>query len=299
MSQHHSRSGFVFALSAYLIWGLAPLYFKWLEHVPAIEIIAHRIVWSLLLLLVILMITGKLASLRLLWPKLPWLIVSALLVSGNWLIFVWAITHDRISETSLGYYINPLVSVLLARIFLAERLTPLQLLAFIFAGGAVLIRLISVGELPWIALALAFSFGFYGLVRKNIHVAAVSGLAIETILLLPFAIAYLLWLYFKGNLSFGYIDNQTDVLLILAGVVTTFPLLCFAAAVVRLPLITISILQYIAPSMSLALAVLIYKEPFGLIDIISFACIWLGLMIFTFDGYRRREKYPYHSKIND
>ncbi len=293
MSHDQARSGLVYALSAYIFWGLAPLYFKWLEHVSAAEIIAHRIVWSLLLLIFILLVSGKLGSLKTLLPKLPWLVVSAILISANWLIFVWAVTHERISETSLGYYINPLVSVLLARLFLSERLSPLQIVAFVFAGCAVLIRLMSYGQLPWVALVLAFSFGFYGLVRKNINVGAVSGLAMETAMLCPLAIAYLMWLNVNDSLSFATVDVQTTGLLIMAGIITTFPLLCFAAAVVRLSLITIGILQYIAPSMSLVLAVLLYNEPFGLIDGISFVFIWVGLVIFSYDGYRRREKYPY------
>ena len=291
MSDDQTRRGLMFALSAYFLWGIAPVYFKWMQHVNAAEIIAHRIIWSLLLLLAVLIITGKLKQAFLLLPKFKWLLLTAILISANWLIFVWAVTHERISETSLGYYINPLVSVLLARLFLFERLRALQGLAFGFAAIGVLVRLVEYGQLPWVALVLAFSFGFYGLVRKHINVPAVAGLAIETMVLAPVAIGYLIWLDYENALSFLHINWQTNVLLISAGIVTTLPLLCFAAAVVRLSLISIGILQYLAPSMSLIIAVIWFKEPFSLIDLSSFILIWMGLVVFTWDGFLRTKQY--------
>lgn len=286
MPNTRGREGFWFALTAYLTWGIAPIYFKWLETVAATEIIAHRITWSVILLLLVLFLTGKLFQLRQLLSKWPWLVITALLISANWLIFVWAITHERISETSLGYYINPLVSVVLAGIFLGERLRPLQWLAFIVAGIGVGVRLLHYGQLPWVALCLAVSFGFYGLLRKKIDAPAVAGLAFETILLLPFAVAYLVWLSVNDQLAFAEQSLTIDALLLAAGVVTTIPLLCFAAAVVRLNLSTIGIMQYIAPTLSLILAVVIYGEPFNPSDVLSFACIWVALGVFTFDNYR-------------
>lgn len=286
MSPNETRRGLIFALAAYITWGLAPLYFKYLQNVGAGEIIAHRILWALLLLAAVQFITNNLKQVWQLLPKFPWLLLTAVLISTNWLIFVWAITQARISETSLGYYINPLVSVLLGRLFLGERLRPLQGVAFGLAILGVLVRLFEYGQLPWIALVLAFSFGFYGLVRKQIRAPAVAGLMVETLIISPFALGYLLWLDQHGGLTFLHVDRQTDGLLIAAGLVTTIPLLCFAAAVVRLSLTSIGILQYIAPSMALAMAVLLFGEPFSKVDFLSFLLIWLALVLFTWDSFR-------------
>jgi chloramphenicol-sensitive protein RarD len=286
MPSNETRRGLLFALAAYFTWGLAPLYFKLLEEVGAAEIIAHRIVWSLMLLGAVLLFSGSFKQVSQLLPKLPWLLLTALLISTNWLVFVWAINAERISETSLGYYINPLVSVLLARLFLREKLRPLQGVAFALAALGVMVRLFEYGQLPWVALVLAFSFGFYGLLRKQIHVSAVAGLMVETLAMSPFAIAYLWWLEHNDALSFLHSNLQTDVLLAAAGLVTTVPLICFAAAVVRLSLVSIGILQYIAPSMSLVIAVLLFGEPFSIADFFSFLLIWLALVVFTWDSFR-------------
>jgi len=291
MPMDQTRRGLLAALSAYGLWGIAPIYFKWMASVSAAEIIAHRIIWSLILLVAVLFILGKLSQVKTLLPKFPWLMLTAVLISTNWLIFVWAVTHERISETSLGYYINPLVSVLLARLFLGERLRLLQGIAFAFAAAGVLVRLVEYGHLPWVALVLAISFGFYGLVRKQIEVPAIAGLLLETSVLAPVAIIYLFWLNQQGVLSFAHVDWQTNLLLVSAGFVTTIPLLCFAAGVVRLPLTTIGILQYIAPSMSLIIAIFLYGEPFSSADLLSFVLIWIGLLVFTLDSFRRSRLY--------
>lgn len=286
MSHAQDRKGLVFALTAYITWGMAPIYFKFLVSISSVEVIAHRIVWSVFFLLLVLVITKQLSQLKQLLAKLNWLVVSALLVSGNWLLFVWAVSQGRISETSLGYYINPLVSVVLASVFLGETLRPLQRLAFLVASIGVAVRLFHYGAIPWVAIVLALSFGCYGLVRKKVAVPAVAGLTMETLLLLPIALLFLLFANSNGTLSFLHGPISVDLLLVFAGVVTSVPLLCFAAAVVRLNLITIGMLQYIAPSLSLFLAVWVYGEPFTLIDLISFACIWIALIIFTVDSIR-------------
>jgi chloramphenicol-sensitive protein RarD len=282
--EQKSIQGAYFALGAYLFWGVAPVYFKWVSHVSAPEILIQRVIWSVVLLLGILAYTGQLHALRISRKKIALLFVSALLLSTNWLIFIYAIINNNIVETSLGYFINPLVSVFLGMIFLKERLRPLQWIAIAITAAGIMFKLAFFNEIPWMALALAFSFGFYGLIRKNLQLHPVAGLALETLMVLPFAIAGLFWLYQTGDMKFLNLDWQTDLLLVAAGFVTSFPLLCFAAAVARLSLTAAGMFQYIAPSLSLGIAVLIYGEPFGLDRQITFACIWVALILFTVES---------------
>lgn len=272
--------GIYYALTAFTFWGLVPIYFKWVDHVSPWEILAHRVVWAVILLLCILAYTGQLKELRVPPAYLPKLFVTAALLSVNWLVFIYAVVNGNIAETSLGYFINPLVSVFLGLVFLKEKLRPLQWIAIIIAAAGIGIQLVFFGDVPWFALALAFSFGFYGLLRKNLNMHPIGGLAIETIIVLPFAVAFLIWTAGIGMLSFG--DSiRVDLLLALGGFVTSFPLLCFNAAVTRLSLTAIGMFQYIAPSMSLILAVAYYGEPFELKRMLTFACIWIALAIFT------------------
>lgn len=289
--QAHSETvkGVYFALTAYAFWGLVPVYFKWVDQVSPWEILSHRIIWAVVLLLAILAYTRQLQMLRIPMDRLPRLFATAALLSINWLVFIYAVINNNISETSLGYFINPLVSVFLGMIFLGERLRPLQWIAIVIAGSGILVQLLLFGQIPWLALALAFSFGFYGLLRKNLNMHPIAGLAIETLIVMPFALAYLIWAGMLGILTFG--DNLSiDLLLILGGFVTSFPLLCFNAAVTRLSLTAIGMFQYIAPSMSLILAVLYYGEPFGRESLLTFGCIWTALIIFTAEAYRHHKK---------
>ena len=301
MFDRQTRQGGYFALAAYCIWGVAPIYFKLVGHVQPLEIIAHRVTWSAILLMAVLALSGKLGELRLPLKSLGWLLLSAMLLACNWLIFVFAVLNDQIIDTSLGYFINPLVSVFLGIFFLGERLRPLQWLALSTAFLGVMIQLVVLGHLPLISLALAFSFGFYGLIRKNLNLPAVSGLALETLIILPFALGYLVWQQAQGALAFSNLSLETDLLLVLGGVVTSLPLLFFAGAVTRLSLTTVGIFQYLAPSLTLLLAVLYFEEPFNRVQFATFFCVWVSIVIFTTEalGYHRKHYRDHARASND
>lgn len=281
MFEKRTLQGAYLALMAFGTWGVAPVFFKQLSHVSAVEILCHRVIWSLLLLLAILTATGQLQLLRAPRRTLALCLLTAALLSANWLLFIYAIINDNIIETSLGYFINPLVSVFLGMIFLGERLRPLQWLAIAIAALGIGIQIIAYGQLPWISLTLAFSFGFYGLLRKRMNMPAVAGLALETLVMLPVALLGLAWFHQTGSMSFGTINISTNMLLMLGGVITSVPLLCFTAAVTRLSLAAAGMFQYLAPSLSLVLAVMVYGEPFGTERLVTFACIWTALAIFS------------------
>jgi chloramphenicol-sensitive protein RarD len=286
--------GGLYALGAYGFWGVAPIYFKWVKDVPALEILSHRVLWSFVLLTVLILLGRKRQTVRNVFgtpSKFAWLVVSGLLVACNWLLFIWALQNDRMVESSLGYFINPLVSVVLGVLFMGEKLRILQILAVLFALVGVANEVVSLGSLPWVAVSLALSFGFYGLVRKRVGVESMVGLAIETALLAPLSLGYLIWVYQSGELVFGQAGWQINGLLLLAGVVTTFPLVCFGAAALRLSLSMLGFFQYLAPSMMLLLALFVYDEPFRHGQIVSFSFIWLGLIIFTLENvYHGRRK---------
>lgn len=287
MTASNAKQGALFALTAYVFWGLIPLFFKTLEAAGPGEILAHRILWSVLLLLGLLKFLGKLndffATLKSVNRLMP-LMLSSLLISTNWLVFIWSINNERVLETSLGYYINPLVSVFLATVVLKERLSRLQLAAIGIAALGVLNQLIMFGQAPWVALTLAFSFGGYGLVRKKINVDPFVGLAVETMLLLPIALGYLVYLQTAGEGVFLKVSGRLDLLLLLSGAVTAFPLVVFGAAARRLSLTALGLFQYIAPSVSFLLAILFFKEPFGVTEIVTFSLIWFALSVFCVDS---------------
>ena len=299
MSQMFEKStiqGAYFALIAYIFWGILPIYFKAVDHVSAIEILVHRVLWSVVFLLGVLVYTGQLDRLRLPPRKLGLLFFSALLIAANWLLSIYGIVNDNIVETSLGYFISPLVSVFLGVIFLGERLRPLQWIAIAIAFFGIFFQLIYFGKIPWIALSLAFSFGFYGLIRKNLNLHSVAGLALETLMMVPFALFALFWIYEKGQLQFGVADLNTNLLLVSAGVVTSIPLLCFSAAITKISLTASGMFQYLAPSISLVIALVMYDEPFGVDRLMTFSCIWLALTIFTTEMllHHRRKQYFLH-----
>ncbi len=278
-----THEGVLAALSAYIIWGLVPIFFKQLGNVPALEIIAHRVVWSLLLVGGFLAVRGALGPV---WrhathPKtLAHAALAAALVMSNWLIFVWAVNADRILETSLGYFITPLVSIVLGVVVLHERLRPRQWVAVSLAVVGVTLETWRIGHLPWVSLGLAATFGSYGLLRKQLPVDAAGGLFLETACATPFALAYLLWLGSNG--SFG-LQTTTDSLLIASGAVTAVPLLLFAIGARRLPMSTMGFLQYSAPSISFLVAILFYGEPMNVTRLLAFAAIWTGLALYTAD----------------
>ena len=289
--QAERRRGTLAALSAFCIWGLSPLYFKAIGTVPPFEIVAHRILWSVLFLaglLALLPFTGGAARVREVCrqPRLVGLLtLTALLTGSNWLVFIWAIDAGRLIEASLGYFINPLVSVALGALFLGERLRPLQRVAVAVALAGVGWRMWQLGALPWVPLFLAGTFGVYGLLRKRAPVEAVSGLFIETALVAPLALAGLVWMSANGTLSFGS-GAHTDWLLPLTGVITALPLVLFTVGARRLPLATVGFLQYLAPSLNFALAIWVFREPFDATQLIGFVLIWAALAIYSIDMVR-------------
>lgn len=289
-----SRSGALAAIGAYTLWGLTPIYFRMVDAAPALEIVAHRVIWSSLLLASVLALVGRLETVRAALRNRSLahtLLASALLITSNWLIFVWAVNQGRILDASLGYYINPLISIALGALFLGERLRRMQLAAVALAAAGVANELITLGELPWISLSLATTFGFYGLLRKRTAVDAGSGLLIETLWLSPFAIAWLLWSASAEQLAFATPGTATlSALLVAAGAVTTLPLLLFAYGAKRLTLATQGFIQYLAPTINLALAVLVYDEKVGTAKLLSFALIWSGLLIYSADIWLRMNR---------
>lgn len=280
------REGFAFAFAAYGFWGLAPLYFLLVEFAQPTEIIVHRIIWSLLLLLGILWFRGHLSQLTRMPKKhYAWLVLSGALLAVNWWVFVWALQNDRVMETSVGYYINPLVSVVLGVVVLRERLRKWQWLACAIVALGIVHEITIVGEVPLVALALALSFGFYGLVRKTLGIEAVLGLTVEAFLMLPLAAAGLYWLAQNESMHAFDFGGLGLVYLALGGLVTSLPLLWFNAAAVRLPLVILGMIQYLAPSITLLLAVFFYGEPFTPAKAITFGLVWAGLAVFTAEGY--------------
>jgi chloramphenicol-sensitive protein RarD len=282
------KAGVIFALAAYSMWGIAPMYFKLLSSVPALEIVMHRIVWSVLVLCLLLLVRKKFSQVlkAIRDPKIiTTLSISGILLAVNWLVFIWAVNNDRMLDASLGYFINPLFNVLLARFFLQERLTRLQLLAVFVALAGVAFLVFSYGELPWIALVLATSFSIYGLLRKKVTVDSMPGLFIESSIMLPFALLY--WLIMdtsSGNMFANSMD--LNIILLLAGAVTTAPLLCFTAAARRIRYTTLGFFQYVGPSLMFLLAVLHYQEPLDTTRVITFVCVWSGLLIYVYDSVR-------------
>ncbi|CAH1538395.1 putative transporter RarD [Vibrio jasicida] len=291
--QQRSRQGILLAVGAYTMWGIAPIYFKSIAEVSPLEILSHRVFWSFFLLAALLHFGRQWRSVRDIIKnktKMMYLISTAILVGANWLIFIWAVTSNHMLDASLGYYINPLINVLLGMVFLGERLRKLQWFAVVLAACGVLVQLIVFGSVPVVAIALAMSFGFYGLLRKKVSVEAQTGLFIETLVMLPAASIYLFFIASTPTSNMFENPWQLNTLLIAAGVITTLPLLCFTGAATRLKLSTLGFFQYIGPSLMFLLAVLIYGEPFTSDKAITFAFIWGALVIFSFDGLRNNRK---------
>jgi chloramphenicol-sensitive protein RarD len=278
--------GWVSALTAYLAWGLFPIYFKALVGVPALEVLAHRVLWSVVLLVPVVLLLRRgptvWSALRA-WGRLAAL-TSATLVAVNWLVYIWAVQAGRVVEASLGYFVNPLLSVLLGVVFLGERLRRVQALAVGLAGAGVLWLVFEVRVVPWLPLSLALSFGLYGLVRKRAGMDPVGGLLAETALLAPAALAFLAWRGGAG--AFGH-DARGSLLLAAAGPITTVPLVLFADGVRRLPLSTVGLLQYLTPTLQFLLGVVVYREVFTHAHAVAFACIWSALALYSWDTLRR------------
>lgn len=288
-------AGLLAGIGAYGTWGLIPGYFKAVAAAPPLELLAHRVVWALILLLVLLKQQGRLGELReALRPgrTLVMLSASTVLIAINWLVYIWAVVGGRVLEGSLGYFINPLVNVVLGVLVLKEKLEPPVVWAVAMAGLGVARLTLSIGHPPWVSLTLAFSFGSYGLLRKLAPVGAVVGLAVETLLLFPFALGFLVWARESGRLTFLAGDLGLDALLVLAGPLTAIPLLLFTAAARRLPLSTLGFIQYLSPTLQFLLAVFLWGEPLGPERVVAFACIWSGLLIFAVHSLRRGAPEP-------
>ncbi|MFZ5822165.1 MAG: EamA family transporter RarD [Chloroflexota bacterium] len=281
------KKGLLYALGAYGLWGLFPIYWKFVKHVPALQVIGHRIVWSFVLLFIVILATDQWTRLRSLLTRrvLAVYLLTGLLLSVNWLIYVWGVNAGYIVETSLGYFINPLISVLLGVFFLRERLRPVQWLPLGLATAGVLYLTFTYGRLPWIAISLAFSFGLYGLVKKLAPLGSLHGLTLETGMVFAPAVAYLLFAEIQGDGHFLRDGLATDLFLIGAGLVTTVPLLMFASAVQRIPLTMVGLMQYIAPTIQFLIGVLVYKEPFDQARLIGFGMVWVALVIFWVEGF--------------
>jgi chloramphenicol-sensitive protein RarD len=277
-----TRAGFTFAVLAYLIWGVLPLYMKALAHIPAVEVIAHRILWSVPIAGLILIVLGRTGDLlrALKTPRMVAMAaVTAALISINWGVYVWSIANDRALDAALGYYMNPLFSVALGAVILRERLAPVQWVAVGLAAVAVTILTISAGVLPWAALILMTTFGLYGFLRKTLPIGPNQGFLLEVLLLSPPALAYLVWL--GPDNHFATAGWSDSLLLLGTGAVTAIPLMLYANGAKGLRLSTIGLLQYIVPTMILLIAVFVFDEPFGPARAVAFPLIWLALLLYT------------------
>lgn len=288
------RSGVLFGLIAYSLWGVFPVYFKWIETVAPTEVLVHRVVWAVPFGAFIIFARRQ-------WPQvraafvdrsmLAWLTLAALCISINWLIYIWAVQNERIFEASLGYYINPLIYVAVGVVLLGERLRRAQMMAVVLAFIGVSYLTISGGVFPWVALSLATLFTAYGVIRKQVSIGAMPGLFIETSLLFPFAVAWLCFLLLKGNASFAAGDSSQSFLLLMAGPITVMPLLLFALSAKRLTLTTIGFMQFLAPTLQFFTG-LYYGEKLSPAHIVCFSFIWVAVAFFSFDALSAGRKKP-------
>jgi len=289
------RSGIIYAALAFLCWGLFPIYFHALDGVPPLQILAHRMLWSLGFLLIVLLLRRQWKWLNVVrQPRVFFsFVLSALLLSANWLVYIWSVTNHHVIEASLGYFINPLVNIMLGYLILKERLRTVQWVAIAIAALGVAWLTWQTGTVPWIALFLAFSFGGYGLLRKTAALGALEGLSFETIVLFPLAAAYVIWLTVNGQNVFINTDSDTiRVLLVMAGPLTAIPLLLFASGARKIPLSILGLLQYLSPTLQFLLGVWLFKEAFTADRLVGFVLIWSALILFAGEGLLRRSPAP-------
>ncbi|MED3645860.1 EamA family transporter RarD [Halalkalibacterium halodurans] len=292
--KNQQKTGVIAAISAYLIWGFLPLYWKLVDEVPASEMLAHRIVWSLGFMVILLAVMKKNRQvMREILDTLAnkktafGITMAAILISMNWFIFIYAVSSDKVIEASLGYYINPLINVLLAIVFLRESLSKWEVASFLLAAAGVLNITLHYGSFPWVAFALAISFGVYGLIKKVVSLSAWASLTIETLIMTPFALLFLLYIPLSGGASaFSLNHLSTAWLIIASGAATALPLLLFATGAKRISFSLIGFLQYLAPTIMLMLGVFLFQEPFSRVQFVSFLLIWTGLIIFTISRSR-------------
>ena len=286
LSEAARREGLISIVAAYTMWGMFPLYFKALD-APPLEVLMHRVLWSAVFLASLLSVQRRwawlgatFASPRVLLRSL----LSASLLSVNWFVYIWAVAQGRVVDASLGYFITPLLSVLIGVLSLGERLRSVQRLAVLTAGGGVLWLTLQFGQLPWVGLSLAITFGSYGALRKTAALGALEGLMLETLLMLPVSFSYLLWLVLSKESAFVSGELSLRVLLLSAGPLTSVPLLLFASGARRIPLSLVGLLQYISPTLQLLLGVLVWREPFNQAKLLGYALIWLALLIYSLEG---------------
>lgn len=287
MKLTNEKEGAFYAALSYTMWGIIPIYWKWVQDVPADEVLAHRVLWSFVFMVGLLLATKKwklfvsfVREISLNRKKFLALLTASLLVTANWGIFIWAVNSGHILQTSLGYYINPLISVLLGVIVLKEKLSGAQIVSFSLAAVGVLILGIYYGEFPWVSLILAITFGLYGLVKKMVRAEAAIGLTLETMMVTPLAVGYWLYLLFTSNSKF-FVSTDTSLLLIGGGIATAIPLLYFAKGAQKVPLSMLGFLQYIAPTLTLILGVFVYQESFTKMHLLAFLFIWGALTIYS------------------
>jgi chloramphenicol-sensitive protein RarD len=287
--------GILYAGLAYVFWGIVPIYWRWLANVPAFEITVHRVLWCALFVAAVSFVRRRsthLLSLICNTRLLATLTLTSILISTNWLIYIYCVSSHQLVEASLGYYIVPLISIALGVTLFGEHMSRLRLFAVVLAGAAVLLKTMEVGHIPWIAPALALSFGFYGYFRKRANVDAMDGLTIETLILFPFTLALVLFWSVSGAGAFRLSQPTTGALLILGGPLTAVPLAMFAAGARRIRLTTLGFLQYLAPSITLTLAIFGFGERFTWLDAITFGCVWMALVIVAAEGHISRARTP-------
>ncbi|MFC3039904.1 EamA family transporter RarD [Virgibacillus xinjiangensis] len=293
MKDNQATIGILYALGAYFLWGFLPMYWKLADHVPAGQVLAHRIIWAFAFMVVIILLTGKQQAIlhetkevirnkRRFWG----IALASILISLNWLTFIWAVNSDHVIQASLGYYINPLVSILLGAIVLKERFNGSQIVSFILAACGVVYLTISYGVFPWVSLILAFSFAFYGLLKKIVQVSTMTGLTIETLMVTPIALIYLSAIP-ANSFTWAAPLSTTNLILAGSGAATAIPLLMFASGAKQIPLAMVGFLQYIAPTIMLLLGVFLYQEPFTQAHLVAFVLIWTALIIYMASTYRR------------
>lgn len=283
-----NRKGVLYAFIAYGIWGVFPIYWKLLEHVNSMEILVSRVIWSFVFTAIFIVLIRQrkllIEDLKSLWgqKKIFWSLIGAsFVITCNWYLYIWAVNHGHVIDTSLGYYINPLLTVLCGVFFFKEKLSKGKLLAVLIALIGVLIMTVSYGSVPWISLLIAGSFAIYGMLKKKSTLEATRGLVIETLFILPFALVYYIYLMTTNSGSFLQVDWKTDLLLIVGGIVTAYPLVMFAKAAKALPQYLLGFIQYLTPTVVLILGVVLYHEPFTKIELISFSFIWLAIIVFS------------------
>jgi len=288
---NENRLGQLYAILAFLFWGaITPIYFKEVSSVEPLEVLIHRIIWSFIILVPLLFITKQVYIYNTLIKditKLKYLALSTFFISINWLVFIWAVTNDKIMETALGYYINPLVSIFLGYLFFQERMSKNQYIAIFIAFIAVLYQIITLGSIPLVSLTLAFSFAFYGMIRKKINLGSIVGLFVETLIMMPFALIGIYYLYTINSISFLNSSDYINIMLTLGGIITITPLLLFNGAATRLKLTTLGFLQYLGPTCAFLLAVFVYNEEFNFDKMITFILIWIALAIFSIDSIKK------------